>query len=337
MPPSAGRHASPFSVVRKPLPTSFAEGVPISEVSRWLSHKSITTTVDLYGHLVPAASGRARDALDRAFARARMCPESPRRLPENCSAAGHSHMVGVSRPVGRVLCLALPRGGGHPSRAAVAGSLVRSTREHRAGSPQTLAQASWPKPGALLTLLQVGFTEPPQSPAALVVSYTTVSPLPPGHGRGRSAFCGTVPRVAPGRRYRPPCPVEPGPSSPGREARRDRPADSPAKSIQAAPATGGHGSARRPPCPWSHARSAARGGARNRSVSGKAAARGTAAGAASPADGGRRVTCCASAACAWRRRRSLPRSCPRWSAAHRGRQNGTSPRRSRPGCPVSPP
>jgi hypothetical protein len=35
---------------------------------RWLGHKSITTTVDLYGHLVPEASGRARDALDRAFA-----------------------------------------------------------------------------------------------------------------------------------------------------------------------------------------------------------------------------------------------------------------------------
>jgi integrase len=47
--------------------TSFAEGVPISEVSRWLGHKSITTTVDLYGHLVPEASSRARDALDRAF------------------------------------------------------------------------------------------------------------------------------------------------------------------------------------------------------------------------------------------------------------------------------
>ena len=40
-----------------------------SEVSRWLGHKSITTTVDLYGHLVPEASGRARDALDRALAR----------------------------------------------------------------------------------------------------------------------------------------------------------------------------------------------------------------------------------------------------------------------------
>jgi hypothetical protein len=34
----------------------------------------------------------------------------------------------------------LARAGGHPSRTAVAGSLVRSTREHRAGSPQSLAQ-----------------------------------------------------------------------------------------------------------------------------------------------------------------------------------------------------
>jgi len=56
--------------------TALAEGVPISEVSRWLGHKSITTTVDLYGHLVPEASGRARDALDNAFRSARMCPES---------------------------------------------------------------------------------------------------------------------------------------------------------------------------------------------------------------------------------------------------------------------
>ena len=56
--------------------TALAEGVPISEVSRWLGHKSITTTVDLYGHLVPEASGRARDALDRAFGQIAMCPQS---------------------------------------------------------------------------------------------------------------------------------------------------------------------------------------------------------------------------------------------------------------------
>src|SRR5579864_9702377 len=67
----------------------------------------------------------------------------------------------------------------------------------------------------LLTLLRVGFTKPPQSPATLVVSYTAVSPLPRVPDAGRFVFCGTVPRVTPGRRYRPPCPVEPGPSSPG--------------------------------------------------------------------------------------------------------------------------
>src|SRR5690242_12870246 len=36
----------------------------------------------------------------------------------------------------------LARGGGHPSGTAVAGSLVRSTREHRAGRPRSLAQGA---------------------------------------------------------------------------------------------------------------------------------------------------------------------------------------------------
>ncbi len=58
--------------------TALAQGVPISEVSRWLGHRSITTTtVDLYGHLVPEASGHARDALDGAFAAARANAKKP--------------------------------------------------------------------------------------------------------------------------------------------------------------------------------------------------------------------------------------------------------------------
>src|SRR5580700_406244 len=85
----------------------------------------------------------------------------------------------------------LTRADGHPSGTAVAGSLVRSTREHRAGRPQPLAQA--PRPGrraALVTLLRVGFTEPPGSLRALVVSYTTVSPLPlAGPKPGPGAVC----------------------------------------------------------------------------------------------------------------------------------------------------
>jgi integrase len=47
---------------------ALAEGVAISEVSRWLGRKSITTTVDLCGHLVPEATTRARTAPDGAFA-----------------------------------------------------------------------------------------------------------------------------------------------------------------------------------------------------------------------------------------------------------------------------
>ncbi len=56
--------------------------------------------------------------------------------------------------------------------------------------------------------------------------FTLTVPGRPSAGLGRrSVFCGTVPRVTPGRCYRPPCPAEPGPSSP-RIARRGRPADS---------------------------------------------------------------------------------------------------------------
>ena len=106
----------------------------------------------------------------------------------------------------------LARGGGHPSGTAVADSLVRSTREHRAGRPRSLAQGA---AGSPLDLAPGGVYR-----AAAVTCgaggllhhrFTLTPALPPG----RSVFCGTVPRVTPGRRYRPPCPVEPGPSSPG--------------------------------------------------------------------------------------------------------------------------
>ena len=73
----------------------------------------------------------------------------------------------------------LPRGGrgdGHPSRAGVAAGLVRSTRGLGRAALERPRRARVTAP--LLTLLRVGFTEPPESPQALVVSYTTVSPLP---------------------------------------------------------------------------------------------------------------------------------------------------------------
>ncbi len=46
------------------------------------------------------------------------------------------------------------------------------------GGPPSNARADAAGGGILLTLLRVGFTEPPRSPGTLVVSYTTLSPLP---------------------------------------------------------------------------------------------------------------------------------------------------------------
>ena len=107
----------------------------------------------------------------------------------------------------------LARAGGHPSRTAVADSLVRSTREHRAGRPQSLAQEHAVAGVLPLDLAPGGVYQAAQvtlSAGGLLHHRFT---LTPGRVRRRSVFCGTIPRVTPGRRYRPPCPAEPGPSS----------------------------------------------------------------------------------------------------------------------------
>jgi len=114
----------------------------------------------------------------------------------------------------------LARADGHPSRTAVAGSLVRSTREHRVGHPRSLAQARRvaPRPSDLAPGGVYRAAAVTCGAGGLLHHRFT---LTPGQDRspapGRSAFCGTFPRVTPGRRYRPPCPAEPGPSSPGPE------------------------------------------------------------------------------------------------------------------------
>jgi len=66
-----------------------------------------------------------------------------------------------------------------------------------------------------LALLRVGFTEPTRSPAPLVSSYLTVSPLPsrPRDRAGGLLSVALVRGVAPPGRYPAPCPVEPGLSS----------------------------------------------------------------------------------------------------------------------------
>jgi integrase len=57
--------------------TALAEGIPITEVSRWLGHKSIEVTHQIYGHLVPSSIDRARIALDATYNKSR------RPLPRN--------------------------------------------------------------------------------------------------------------------------------------------------------------------------------------------------------------------------------------------------------------
>lgn len=62
--------------------TALAEGIPITEVSRWLGHKSIEVTHQIYGHLVPAEIG----ALTCFFRSASVQTRSPARDPLRRSA-----------------------------------------------------------------------------------------------------------------------------------------------------------------------------------------------------------------------------------------------------------
>ncbi len=47
--------------------TALSHGVPIHEVSRWLGHRSVKTTIDIYGHLLPSAWDRCRVVLQSAL------------------------------------------------------------------------------------------------------------------------------------------------------------------------------------------------------------------------------------------------------------------------------
>jgi hypothetical protein len=88
------------------------------------------------------AAGALAGAKASAPWRRRMCPQCAPAVPHaslHRRSAGQMGGEPACRP-GSVRPLA--RGDGHPSGTAVAGSLVRSTREHRAGRPRTLAQGT---------------------------------------------------------------------------------------------------------------------------------------------------------------------------------------------------
>jgi hypothetical protein len=176
---------------RSPLPIDHhqrvGEGLNIRthrprHLRRPVDHRMITHDHDLFesGFLVPymcpkTITGSAYAGQSVGADESACKPDPvPGRLTALRSAAIH---LGLPSPAGSC---GLPAGSdGPPSNACAAARLA---------------------PRGLLTLLRVGFTEPPRSPGVLVVSYTTVSPLPRAGCAGRSVLCGTVPRVAPGCR-----------------------------------------------------------------------------------------------------------------------------------------
>lgn len=131
----------------------------------------------------------------------------------------------TSRPVRRVLLPPTVAGGGgdHPSWPAVAGGLARPTR--RLGRAALGCLLRGLAPGGVCRAAAVA-----RGAGGLLPHRFTLT----GRGR-RSVLCGTVPRVAPGGSYPPPCSAEsglssarfPGPRSPGRLVRAASLAPSP--------------------------------------------------------------------------------------------------------------
>lgn len=75
---------------------ALAEGIPITEVSRWLGHNSIEVTRQIYGHLIPSSFHRARATLDTFTRRAK---SSPAALREPAGTCGWRPGPGGLRPV----------------------------------------------------------------------------------------------------------------------------------------------------------------------------------------------------------------------------------------------
>ena len=97
-------------------------------------------TMGVYDNLLHQARRRRDGGPGRELSRG--CHGT--RKPGDHSVPGRQHkdIKGVSPACRPGSVRPLARGGGHPSGTAVAGSLVRPTREHRTGCPQALAQGT---------------------------------------------------------------------------------------------------------------------------------------------------------------------------------------------------
>jgi len=165
-------------------------------------------------------------------------PSADAHVPQMCPAALHAslHHRSVAHEGGEPACRPgsvppLARGGGHPSRAAVADSLVRSTREHRAGRPRSLAQGTTGSPLDLApggVYLAAAVT---CGAGGLLHRRFTLTPHQTRGGLFSVALSRGSPRVGVTDH-----PALWSPDLPHRAcARRDRPADSPTLRIRRAP------------------------------------------------------------------------------------------------------
>src|SRR5262245_41347388 len=127
----------------------------------------------------------------------------------------------------------LARAGGHPSRTAVAGSLMRSTREHRAGNPQSLAQERTAAGALPLDLAPGGVYRAAQvalSAGGLLHGRFTLTPGVAGAGLSPVALSRGSPRV--GVTDHPALRSPDLPRHARNLAQRGRPANSPAAAPQ---------------------------------------------------------------------------------------------------------
>ena len=161
-------------------------GESVKTVQSRLGHKSESETLDTYSHLWPDSddldAGRRRAGSSGLRANCLRTPARSTNYPAGHRLTGDEAACKPGSVPGRLAAFPF---GDHPSRRAVAGTLHAVHPQARAGSPQSPAHVR--RTGRFSTLLRVGFTEPPRSPGALVVSYTTVSPLPTA--RGPPAVC----------------------------------------------------------------------------------------------------------------------------------------------------
>jgi hypothetical protein len=160
-------------------------------------------------------------SIDVCGAGAKRCTNSPRRAGPAVSPSfriaatkRHTTMGKAPRegPFRQRACKPDPVASGHLSRrdlspAGAAERLLRPTWT----SPSRVDDPAWPCTGRGLPGRRVTATP--------VRSYRTFSPLPVRDSRAVApsavCFCGTFPRVSPGGRYPPPCPVVSGLSSKG--------------------------------------------------------------------------------------------------------------------------